>query len=68
MEASHNGSDDAARKGLLKDGLEPFKQFNDLLMTADPLVESIAQVTQQYISKREEHYEIARLWTKRYAT
>ena len=65
MEASHNGSDDAARKGLLKDGLEPFKQFNDLLMTADPLVGSIAQ---QYISKREEHDEIARLWTKRYAT
>ncbi|GAU94190.1 hypothetical protein RvY_06012 [Ramazzottius varieornatus] len=60
---------------ILKDNWSPALTISKVLLSicslltdcnpADPLVGSIAQ---QYISNREEHDKIARLWTKRYAT
>jgi ubiquitin-protein ligase len=60
---------------ILKDNWSPALTISKVLLSicslltdcnpADPLVGSIAQ---QYISNREEHDKVARLWTKRYAT
>ena len=60
---------------ILKDNWSPALTVSKVLLSIcsmltdcnphDPLVGSIAQ---QYLTNREEHDRIARLWTKRYAT